>query len=156
MGGELYFRREWNLDRDLGVKHAGINGANNELYYRAVEYERLGMEKEALTEWARFGRHFGYDRLADLVLRTYSKSGYKAALRALVTAMEKEPGADGPTLLAHFYGELNDRDQAFAWLEKAYESHEDLQFLKVDPFWSDNLRADPRFADLVRRVGLPR
>jgi TolB-like protein/DNA-binding winged helix-turn-helix (wHTH) protein len=152
IGGELYFRQEWNLERDLGVKRFCCN---NELYYRAVEYERLGMEKEAIAEWARFGRHFGYDRLSDLLLQTYSKSGYRAALQALVKAMEKEPGADGPGFLAHFYGELNDSDRAFAYLEKCYESHGDLQFLKVDPFWSNNLRSDPRFADLVRRVGLP-
>jgi hypothetical protein len=72
-----------------------------------------------------------------------------------VKAMEKDP-AVSPDLIAHFYGELNDRDQAFAWLGKNCEGHEgSMQFLKVDPFWSDNLRSDPRFAELVRRVGLP-
>lgn len=47
VGGELYFRRQWNLERDLGVKRFY---GNNELYYRAIEYERLGMEREAITE----------------------------------------------------------------------------------------------------------
>ena len=49
---------------------------------------------------------------------------------------------------------LGDYDQAFAWLERAYQEQSNLlQLLKVDPFF-DPVRNDPRFADLVRRVGL--
>lgn len=48
-----------------------------------------------------------------------------------------------------------ENDEAFAWLEKAYEDHLWMMaFLKVDPRL-DVLRSDPRYADLVRRVGLP-
>jgi len=50
---------------------------------------------------------------------------------------------------------LGEKDAAFAELEKAYQAHDwFLQRLKVDPFM-DSLRNDPRFADLVKRVGLP-
>ncbi len=49
---------------------------------------------------------------------------------------------------------LADYDQAFVWFERAYrEKSNILQFLKVHPFF-DPVRGDPRFADLVRRVGL--
>jgi TolB-like protein/DNA-binding winged helix-turn-helix (wHTH) protein/Tfp pilus assembly protein PilF len=49
---------------------------------------------------------------------------------------------------------LGDNEQAFAWLERAYQEQSNiLQFLKVHPFF-DPLRGDPRFADLLRRVGL--
>jgi hypothetical protein len=49
---------------------------------------------------------------------------------------------------------MEDREQAFAWLERAYQEQSNiLQFLKVHPFF-DPLRGDPRFVDLVRRVGL--
>ena len=52
------------------------------------------------------------------------------------------------------YAALGGKDQAFQWLEKSYQDRAfDLAFLKVDPLL-DNLRSDPRFADLVRRVGL--
>jgi hypothetical protein len=47
-----------------------------------------------------------------------------------------------------------ERDEAFQWLEKAY--HERSAWLvcaRVDPKY-DNLRSDPRFADLLRRLGL--
>jgi tetratricopeptide (TPR) repeat protein len=58
-----------------------------------------------------------------------------------------------PAALAYVYIGLGDKDQAFAWLEKAYQEHSNfLAYLKVVPV-ADPLRSDPRFADLVRRVG---
>ena len=52
------------------------------------------------------------------------------------------------------YAGLEENDQAFAWLDKAYDGRDFiLVFLKVDPTF-DRLRSDPRFAELVRRVGL--
>jgi len=50
---------------------------------------------------------------------------------------------------------VGDKEQTFKWLEQAYkEKTEPLLYLRVDPRL-DSLRSDPRFADLVRRVGLP-
>ncbi|HEU0048518.1 MAG TPA: winged helix-turn-helix domain-containing protein [Nitrososphaera sp.] len=55
---------------------------------------------------------------------------------------------------ALIYLALGDKDQAFAWLEQAYnERDEELGLLKVDPML-DSLRADPRFVSLLERVGL--
>ena len=52
------------------------------------------------------------------------------------------------------YLALGDYDEAFAWLERAYqEKSEGLEYLKVDPFF-DPVRKDPRFADLLHRIGL--
>ena len=52
------------------------------------------------------------------------------------------------------YLALNDYNEAFSWFERAYaEQSFILQFLKVHPFF-DPVRGDPRFQDLVRRVGL--
>jgi len=57
--------------------------------------------------------------------------------------------------IALIYTGLGEKDSAFAWLESAYKERSDLLiYLKVEPRL-DNLRSDPRFADLVRRVGLP-
>ncbi len=53
------------------------------------------------------------------------------------------------------YAGLGDKEQAFAWLERAYQEHRDLIiWLNTDPIL-EPLRSDPRFHDLVRRVGLP-
>jgi hypothetical protein len=54
----------------------------------------------------------------------------------------------------HIYAGLGESDQAFEWLERAYQARDPkLPFLKVHPRW-DSLRADPRFDDLLRRMGL--
>jgi hypothetical protein len=48
-----------------------------------------------------------------------------------------------------------EREIVFAWLEKAYDERTNsLAYLKVQATW-DALRLDPRFADLVRCIGLP-
>ncbi len=60
-----------------------------------------------------------------------------------------------PHSVAVVYLGLGARDEAFAWLEKAYEDHDvRLQFLKVDPKW-DSFRSDPRFVAFIRRIGFP-
>ena len=57
--------------------------------------------------------------------------------------------------LAVLYAGLGDKEKAIAALERAYIAHDlQLQYLKVEPHF-DSLRSDPRFADLLRRVGLP-
>ena len=59
-----------------------------------------------------------------------------------------------PDLVAAVYAGLGQKEDAFAWLEKAYQVHSrDLLELKDDPHFA-SLRLDPRFADLVRRVRL--
>jgi len=56
--------------------------------------------------------------------------------------------------IAAIYVALGDREQAFAWLEKAYQDREQgVAYLKVDTHF-DSLRSDPRFADLLRRLRL--
>ena len=59
-----------------------------------------------------------------------------------------------PTSFSTIYAGLNERDKAFEWLEKAYdERYEGILYLKVQPFY-DNLRSDPRYLDLLQRIGL--
>jgi hypothetical protein len=56
--------------------------------------------------------------------------------------------------IAAIYAGLGEKNQAFAWLEKAYEERADgLVNLKAEQRF-DSLRSDPRFTDLARRIGL--
>jgi TolB-like protein/DNA-binding winged helix-turn-helix (wHTH) protein/Tfp pilus assembly protein PilF len=57
-----------------------------------------------------------------------------------------------PRDYALIYAGLGDKDRAFAWLDKGYREGAVLVELKVDPRW-DSLRDDPRFADLMKRMG---
>jgi serine/threonine protein kinase/tetratricopeptide (TPR) repeat protein len=60
-----------------------------------------------------------------------------------------------PTWVGVIHIGLGEKDQAFDWLQKAYEDRSAwLVYLRVDPFF-DPVRSDPRFIDLTRRVGLP-
>jgi tetratricopeptide (TPR) repeat protein len=58
-------------------------------------------------------------------------------------------------LLATIYAGLGEKDEAFRLLEKGYEERSaGMLYLVVDPFWYE-MRSDPRYADLLRRMGLP-
>ena len=60
-----------------------------------------------------------------------------------------------PYFIAVVYAGLGERDQVFAWLEKAFaERHPYLSLIKVEPVF-DDLHSDSRFADLLRRIGIP-
>jgi len=55
--------------------------------------------------------------------------------------------------IARLYARLGDNNQALEWLQKAYDKHSDyLVLLKVDPMF-DETRSDPRFAELMRKIG---
>jgi TolB-like protein/tetratricopeptide (TPR) repeat protein len=57
--------------------------------------------------------------------------------------------------MAYVFTNLNEKDEAFRWLEKAYEERSAwMAFFKMDP-WFDDLRSDPRFQDLLRRMNFP-
>ena len=59
-----------------------------------------------------------------------------------------------PSFVAVVYGALGEHDQAFRWLEQAYEARSGLLVhAKVEPIF-DDLREDPRFTNLLRRLGL--
>ena len=86
----------------------------------------------------------------------YGVSGKKAEARALLDELKQMSLQEyvPAESIALVYAGLGEKDQAFAWLEKAYgERSFGVAWLKVEPRW-DSLRSDPRFADLLRRVGL--
>ncbi|MEK6407430.1 MAG: winged helix-turn-helix domain-containing protein [Acidobacteriota bacterium] len=87
----------------------------------------------------------------------YARSGKPAAARNILSRFQEfaRQRYVSPSAFILIYTALGEKDQAFAWLEKAYEERDfDLGVLKVDPKL-DPLRSDPRFTDLLRRVGLP-
>jgi len=87
----------------------------------------------------------------------YAKSGRRPEAEAVLSQwkeIEKTKYVSN-YWMAIVYAALGEKDAAFAELEKAHQAHDwFFQRLKVDPFM-DPLRDDPRFADLVKRLGLP-
>jgi tetratricopeptide (TPR) repeat protein len=118
-------------------------------------YALTNRHAEAIAEWQKMGTVLEYREMAEAMGRAYKAAGYRNALRVFTKRLEQSSSKAyiPPWFIASIYGYLGDKDQAFAWLEKAYESRDGTDSL-FDPIW-DQLRSDPRFKDLLRRVGLP-
>jgi len=88
-------------------------------------------------------------------------SGDRAGGMKILEELERNQGSSStgnsylaPADLAMSYAVIGEKERAFAWLEKAYQQHDPaLAQLKVDPS-VDNLRSDPRYPALLKRLGL--
>jgi eukaryotic-like serine/threonine-protein kinase len=119
----------------------------------AEVYRVKGDYAKALEEQASFFELRGDPQNAALLRETFAKGGWNGYLR-LVTA-ENSPLKERNWFVSKAYVELGKKDKAFAELHKAYENHESpLQWLKVEP-QLDPLRDDPRFKELLKKVGFP-
>ncbi len=90
----------------------------------------------------------------------FRSAGWKGALSQSIESLKaqrktKASSAYGSAYrIAEAYAELGDKDQAFQWFNTAFEEHDEgLVALETD-FALDSIRSDPRFAELVRKVGL--
>ena len=119
----------------------------------AMSYTFKGMYPEAFAQWQKMGVYGSDDGLAYL----YAVSGQRSeALRVIeeVNDLAAQKYID-PCYRAIAYAGLNDKDNAIRLLTKAYEQRSpEMSQVRVSPFL-DNLRSDPRFQDLVRRMNFP-
>jgi adenylate cyclase len=123
--------------------------------YLAYVYLHTGKYKEMIEELQHTVTLYGYPEMALPLGRAYATSGYRSALRLWaddLAAAQHNPAC--PSMVAEIYAHLGDSDMAFKWLERAYQERDGFLLSLRDPDWQV-LRADPRFKDLVRRVGLP-
>jgi len=91
-----------------------------------------------------------------VLIRAYAHAGRRDEALNLLAELKKrsETGYVPAGAFVNAYLGLGDNEQAFVWLERGYQEQSNLlQFLKVHPFF-DPIRDDPRFKDLLRRVGL--
>jgi eukaryotic-like serine/threonine-protein kinase len=87
----------------------------------------------------------------------YAVSGQKGEAQKVLDQLNQHSKQSyfTPYFIATIFTGLGEKKQAFGWLERAYQERSAfLTWLKVDPNL-DSLRPDPRFADLLQRVGLP-
>ncbi len=93
---------------------------------------------------------------ASALRKSYEASGLRGFWQKKLGLLREEAKRRyiPPSEFADIYARLGEKDQAFTWLEKEYAMHDGwLVLLKVHPKY-DSLRSDPRFAELLRRVGL--
>jgi len=84
----------------------------------------------------------------------YAKSGRRSEAESILAKYSSDPRFSDSSNAATIYGALGDKDKAFAALEKGFAAKEQLSRIKVDPLF-DDLRDDPRFKDLLKRMNLP-
>jgi hypothetical protein len=90
--------------------------------------------------------------------RGFRSAGWRGALTEGTDVLlgQRRFGYASPYQIARFYADLGDKNNAFEWLNTAYSEHDyQLRQLNTD-FGMDHLRPDPRFTELVHKVGLPK
>jgi adenylate cyclase len=123
-------------------------------YFLFEAYANKGLYQEAVAAYARQKQLDGEPVAeVDAFKEVFAKDSWPGFLQLRTRALEAQ-GQPDPDEIASFYARAGDLDRAIAWLEKSYAGRSArLTHLKVDARY-DNLRADPRFADMLRRVGL--
>jgi tetratricopeptide (TPR) repeat protein len=164
-----------SLISNLGQRLCSIRA-----YDRALEQLQKALELDPNFVWAYVhlaqvcawkGRYEESLEACEKVASLFGGNAYSRALRGLILAMagrtdeaktilndlKKQPKLDSMALisLADAYSFLGEKNEAIEFLERAYQERVSmLVFLRVDPAF-DSLRSDPRYADLLRRMGLP-
>ena len=95
----------------------------------------------------------GERELSATLGQAYATAGWEGVLKKEAEIYQAPGKYYDPLSVASAYAELGDKEKAFFWLNKAYDKHE-LLFIKSSPEY-DGLHSDPRYADLLRRMGLP-
>ena len=156
MADAYFMTRQFDRAIELYHSQARMKPSQFDPHWRLSNiYALTGRQREAISELQAMHSILEYRKLAAELGQTYNSGGYKRALELYAARLQAYSRKNFiPTFyIASIYGFLGDKDQAFAWLEKAYTARDGVDNL-ADPMW-DPLRSDLRFAGLVRRVGLP-
>lgn len=160
----LYLRGDYDHSIELAQKVAETHPDDPvSPWFLSQDYAQKGMYKEWATEMARVFVLMGLPDTADRFRAAFASSGRTGALRQSAKELEQlitRKQAYFPGVLAQIYASLGDKDRAFYWLTQGIEHHHmaiadpTLCEALVDPGFAP-LRDDPRYAALIRRMGLP-
>lgn len=154
----------WNRQYDEAIAICGKLARENPTF--AIAYDCLGyaywgkrMYPDLIREWKTYARLSGYhknEEFASALEQGYLSAGWKGALRKAIEFREEERKTMPYSALkiARYYADLGEKEQAFHWLDIAYQEHDWLLMGLNTYFQLDSLRSDPRYAELQRKVGL--
>lgn len=153
----LYHAREYDQAISQGQKVVEMDPDFAEVYeYLKRCYDQKGMYREAIAARQMRRKLAGYyaeetPALRQAAAATSARVYWQKRLEQEVEESGQEPSTAFD--MAEIFAQLGKKDQAFAWLEKASEErYFMMMYLRVAPNL-DPLRSDPRFADLLRRMG---
>jgi len=127
----------------------------------ANAYAAKGMHQQVIEEHKILDRLNGDKEGAERTAafeQGYRAGGVKAGLARVmdVVKRQKNDGGLSSFAIANLYAQLGDKDQAFARLNTSFQKHEpELESMNTN-YQLDPLKSDPRFAELMRKIGLPK
>jgi tetratricopeptide (TPR) repeat protein len=135
--------------------------ANSEfpVYYsiRAIVYWHLGNQDAYVADEVMTIKKGGRPERAEAFAAGYRKAKLKGACTALIEVMKNDSQKEyvSPFEIARYYALMGDRDHTFEWLEKAFaERSGRMEYTKIEDFL-EPFHSDPRYIDLLKRMGLP-
>ncbi len=157
-GRLLYYARQY--DQAIKSARAGLEMDPNYVgpcLWLGLTYEAKGMLVQAVAELQRVIKASPNETLPLAALaRAYGLMGRKEEAREVIqqlSELAKKRYVSAYDIAVAYTG-LGDKDQIFSWLEKDYAARGGLLvYLNVEPVF-DLIRSDPRFQDLIRRIGL--
>jgi TolB-like protein/Tfp pilus assembly protein PilF len=158
LGQKLYFRR--NYDRALEQLQKGLELDPNFVSTHmliAHAHAWKGMYEESLAACEKVATLFGGSPSRALSSLILAIAGKADEAKKILNELKKEPKLDPLSMIevAQTHSVMGEKTEAFESLEAAYQNRFLLLiFLGVIPAF-DNIRTDPRYADLLRRMGLP-
>jgi serine/threonine-protein kinase len=156
MGIAYFLARRYDQAMEVYQKILEMDSNFNTAHFMlAIVYSVKGMYKESIAECQKIIELEGSNPVTLVLLaQTYALSGKKDEAQKILDQVKSSKEYVAPHDIAQLYAALGDKEEAFKWLEKAYEARDgQLGYFKVIPLM-DSLRSDPRFQDLLRRVGL--
>jgi TolB-like protein/Tfp pilus assembly protein PilF len=150
-----YFDRQYDQALTQMQKAAALHAEPVEILFPLGDiYVEKGLYDQGIQEFLKLGDaphalgHMG---------NAYARQGRITEARAILPKLKDhiEKTGIGRYEIALVYAGLEENDNAFEWLEKAFQAHDKgMTYLKIDPCL-DRLRSDARFQSLIKRVGLP-
>ena len=139
-------KKALEMDQNFGYAHVILG----------YTYEAMGRYNEAIAEYEAGIRSVGDSTSLECYLGSaLAKAGRRNEAEAILKKLETTKEYVSPGELAALYIGLSEKEQALDALDRAYSAHDpQMRYLGVDPHM-DSLRSEPRFQELIRKVGLP-
>src|SRR5262249_49584608 len=157
LGWYYCFTRDYEAARAQLQRVIEMNPSFGDPYeLLGLVHEQQGHYQDAIEEMQKSLELGGLDERGQLG-HLYAVSGQQGEAQNLLSQLQVESKQKyvSPYNIAMVYEGLGDNDQAFALLEKAVTDRDsNIPQIKVEPAF-DRLRSDPRFSELLRRIGLP-
>jgi eukaryotic-like serine/threonine-protein kinase len=160
--GEIHVKARRYDEAIAGCKKLAEEDPTYAIAHRCLYQAYWGkrMFLQAIDEWKVYGeldRDRSTSEFASAMEQGFRTGGWQGAFAKGIQTRkaQRRAGYQFAYQIAQLYAQLGDKDQAFMWLNTALQEHDwSLTGLKTD-FALDPIRSDPRFAELVRKVGLP-